>query len=248
MPTVVEQRGFREDPSPLCSLIPEPENVLALEPEELGGVLLEMWNQLPDWKSTRHDFRLPYTVAGYPEEHKNKLLRALMEAWVWLEREGLIVPDPDQTDWYVLSRRGKRLKQRTDLTAYRNASALPRQLLHPVIVEKAYAEFLRGDYATAVFSAFREIEIAVREAGKFSATDLGVELMRKAFNENGGQLTDMREPISERAALSHLFAGAIGRYKNPSSHRAVPIEVDEAVEVLSLASRLMKIVDEKRPS
>jgi uncharacterized protein (TIGR02391 family) len=245
---VTEQWSFREAPSALCSLIPDAENLLALEPEELAGILLEIWNKAQAWKTTRHNFGLPHTVAGYPDEYKMRLSQALMEAWVWLEREGLIIPKADEVDWYVLSRRGQKMKQRSDLQAYRHSNALPRQLLHPVIAQKVYAPFLRGDYETAVFAAFREIEIAVREAGKFTAMDLGVELMRKAFNENSGPLADPNEPVSEKQALSHLFAGAIGRYKNPSSHRAVPINVDEAVELLSLASRLMKIVDERRPS
>jgi Protein of unknown function (Hypoth_ymh) len=39
----------------------------------------------------------------------------------------------------------------------------------------------RGEYDTAVFQAFREVEVAVRSAGKFPAEQFGKELMRKAF-------------------------------------------------------------------
>ena len=65
--------------------------------------------------------------------------------------------------------------------------------------------------------------------------------MRKAFGE-GGPLSDAAAPKPEREALSHLFAGAIGSYKNPHSHRTVTIEPTDAVEMIVLASHLLGIV------
>ena len=38
-------------------------------------------------------------------------MQALMEAWVWLEREGLLVPKVGaQGEWVVISRRGQQLR------------------------------------------------------------------------------------------------------------------------------------------
>lgn len=233
----------------IASLIPEPETVLSLEPEELAGVVLEYLNSLSNSESgqlNRYNFSLPHTVKGYPPQYQNELSEALMEAWVWLEREGLIAPKPGSQDhWVFITRRGKKLQNATNLAAYRRADMLPKRLLHPVIAQKVWSTFLRGDYDTAVFQAFKEVEVRARELGGFSAQDIGTDLMRKAFHVDNGPLTDKGAIKAERQALSDIFAGAIGSYKNPHSHRNVPIDAVEAVEMIILASHLLKIADSR---
>jgi hypothetical protein len=41
----------------------------------------------------------------------------------------------------------------------------------------------------------------------------------------------------------NLMTGALGSYKNPSSHRRVEITAEEARDMIILASHLLKIVD-----
>jgi len=232
-------------------IIPNPDDLLALEPEELAGVVLEYLNSQGSDSGAlnSYNFSLDNTVKAYPSKYHESTLRALMEAWIWLESEGFIAPKPGDTGkWVFITRKGKRIRGRTDLESYRKANLFPKQLLHPVIVQKTYSQFLRGEYDTAVFQAFKEVEIAVREKGGYAATDLGVALMRKAFDKSSGALTNLALPEAERDAMSHLFAGAIGLYKNPHSHRNEPIsKPEEAINLLIFASHLMNIVDSSQP-
>ena len=230
-------------------LVPDAKALLELEPEELAGVLMEYLNSLPPSEQrqrlNRNIICHVQTVQEYPQDQREELSQALMEAWVWLEREGLLVPRPgEQGEWVVISRRGQQLRTRDEVDSYRQADCLPRKLLHSKIAQKVWAPFLRGDYDTAVFQAFKEVEVDVRKVAKCADADIGVALMRKAFRE-GGPLADATALKAEQQALADLFAGAIGSYKNPHSHRSVTIESTEATEMIVLASHLLGIVDKR---
>lgn len=120
-------------------------------------------------------------------------------------------------------------------------SALP---LHPLLDVEIRRLVDTRESEEAVFTAFKEVEIRVRELAGFPANVLGMNLMHLAFRSDGGPLTDASvEDSGERAAMMELFAGAVGAFKSPSSHRRVTRPAAEITELLALANQLMRELD-----
>lgn len=244
----------------LSSLVSNVDDLLTLEVEELAGVLLIYLNDHLGSVTNQggfnyHNFFNAPARKDY-ESRQPEVDSALMEALAWLRSAGLLVEKASvMGNWFFISRRGKQITSRDDFAAYRKAGLLPKGQLHSLIAAKVYPAFMRGEYDTAVFQAFREVEVAVRTAGQFGPNDYGTDLMRDAFRpavkkgqpNQPGPLTDQQLPASEQEAMANLFAGAIGLYKNPQSHRHVPTHPEDAAEVIVFASQLMRIVDRLKP-
>ena len=234
----------------LKDVMPSTDVLLNLEPEELAGFLLQYFQLQGDvnnFKEHPHNFPDSNILEGYPQEKHYEITIAMMEAWNVLEREGLLVRRPGPDGWYIFSRRAKRIKTKQDYEAFQHANLFPKDTIHPEFLKEVYPLFLRCDYETATFKAFKLVEIAVRDAmGTEFEEMFGRDLMIKAFHSENGLLTDPDEQKAEREALQFLFVGAIGRFKNPSSHRRVAInDPKQTIEMLQFASHLLRIVRDR---
>ncbi len=116
--------------------------------------------------------------------------------------------------------------------------------LHPLLREAISHLLTQPRAEHAVFAAHREVEIRVRKLAQAPQTVVGAALMEYAFNPSG-PLADTKVVPAEQVATMALFRGAIGLFKNPSSHRRVPFEdTTFAQEAIGLADLLMRLLDQ----
>jgi hypothetical protein len=125
----------------LLEIFPEPRELLALEPEELAGLVIELVPGISQWAGFRlDDLTAPVLRRsnGYPQGNISlEVVLALGEALWWLENQGIIMRNPTQpvqSSWYIMTRRGRSLKTRIDLDAFRKGRTLPLDLLQESLV------------------------------------------------------------------------------------------------------------------
>nr|WP_137830879.1 TIGR02391 family protein [Methylobacterium sp. L1A1] len=244
----------------LGEVAPTIDALLAMGVDELGLRLLYLL-----WETERRgspisfrrlmEHNFPYVYAGNRQAYRDgpypgrayEAGLAVAEGWSWLEGQGLLVPligdrHTLATEERTLSRRAREIAQEPRLAS--TTRLLPKEALHPLIREDVWSLFHRGKYDSAVFEAMKAVEVRVREVSGLQAKDIGTHLMRKAFDPATGPLTDHFTEPAEREARSALFAGAIGSYKNPQSHRHVALDdPGEASEIIMLACHLLRIVE-----
>ncbi|WP_206071193.1 TIGR02391 family protein [Knoellia koreensis] len=184
-----------------------------------------------------------YGAAQPPD--MDSLLARLSDAWAWLEAHALIGPsaqNPQGGMWQRLTALGREVIEDPNAVAKVWAADRLAGELHPAL-SPARSNFALGDFETAAFAAMKAVEVEVRRVAGLPNELLGVALMRKAFSPKDGALRDPGAEGGEQQATADLFAGAIGAYKNPASHRTVSFDDPvEAAEVIQLADLLLRIV------
>ena len=121
---------------------PDPINLLALGPEDLAGYIIQYLNELSAREreqqlNLKHFSSVFYNIQHCPpgyqnlsSEQREEIIKALMEAWSWLEREGIIAHKSgiDQEQFFF-TKAGARLKNAADLESYRKAKLPPQDLI-----------------------------------------------------------------------------------------------------------------------
>jgi uncharacterized protein (TIGR02391 family) len=172
-----------------------------------------------------------------------QIAERFMEAWGWLEREGFIAHRPNDIhgQGFFVTRAGQRVAQSTDFTAWKKESMFP-DGLDPVVMSQVKPLFARGDYDTAVFRAFKEVEVRVRNKDPGLAGESGVDLMNRAFGPNG--LLMKGADKKDRASMRDLMTGAFSMFRNPSAHQEVKFEDPrEVIDMICFANQLLRMVD-----
>jgi hypothetical protein len=122
--------------------IPDPKNLLALIPEDLAGYIIQYLNELSARECEQQlnlknfiavFYNIQHCPPGYQKlssEQREEIIKALMEAWSWLEREGIIAHKSGiDKEQFFFTKAGSRLKNATDLESYRKAKLLPKDLI-----------------------------------------------------------------------------------------------------------------------
>ena len=213
------------------------DEVQSLPIDRLGILVLKHLVDTEEWHS--QNFLNPGGNLRLPQ----RTLMCWSEALNWLVSKNLVArgkPSKRDLNSIFITRLGNKVLE-AGLETIRAAERLD-VALHDRL-EHVKSQFLLGEYELAAFAAMREVEIRVRELSGADSSLLGVKLMRNSFGE-GGKLADLELDPGERVGIMELFAGAIGTFKNPSSHRQVDYaDPTEASEVVLLADLLMRLLD-----
>jgi uncharacterized protein (TIGR02391 family) len=138
--------------------------------------------------------------------------------------------------------------------AQERANALKKKLsernVHPDVLLFCRAELVEKNYFHAVFEATKSVADKMRK--RTGLTSDGATLVDEACGMGSGMpalafnLLQSEPEKSEHRGLATLTKGMFGTFRNPTAHAARiswPIELDDALDLLTLASMLHRRLD-----
>jgi uncharacterized protein (TIGR02391 family) len=189
-------------------------------------------------------FLYQFGLTQLSSEEYTTARRAIFE----LEVSGHIMQDPTQSSdvFKILTDRGLAVVEQELSTMELPSLDINELLSRDDLRNKVRDDYLAGDYESAVFKAFKLVEETVRAKAGQPPSLVGVNLMTTAFKTAGGILQHPETQVdAEREALHQLFRGAIGWFKNPSSHRTVGYkDAQQAAHILAFANLLLELADQ----
>lgn len=178
---------------------------------------------------------------------KHRFYEALHELFL----QNIIMKDPYHGALpysFTLTTKGKEIAEKQlDINEY--SLRLENFIVNEDLLGKCQELFNSGEYETAIFSAYRLLEVKVRGKAYLTANDIGQKLMSKAFKVSEGKLRiSTCETPSEELGIQNLFVGAIATFKNPTSHRLVDYKDPRvALQILVFSELLLNLVEMAEP-
>jgi uncharacterized protein (TIGR02391 family) len=122
--------------------------------------------------------------------------------------------------------------------------------VHPDVLRFCRAELVQQNYFHAVFEATKSVADKVRTLSGLSGD--GAQLIDAAFGVKGGMpplafnMLRTEPERSEQTGLAMLIKGMFGTFRNTTGHApkiAWPIDLDDALDLLTLASMIHRRLD-----
>ncbi|MBL0422093.1 hypothetical protein JI739_17215 [Ramlibacter sp. AW1] len=115
-----------------------------------------------------------------------------------LETNGFICLHPEQdNEVFLPTELGRSIQDHSQLQTVISGAQLPEEFLHRDLLLHARPLFLQSRFETAVFEAFKSLEVAISEAVNAPDGLFGAKLAQYAFNPDDGPLTDLGVDKSE---------------------------------------------------
>ena len=121
--------------------------------------------------------------------------------------------------------------------------------IHPEIAKVSIRLFDDGHYSQSTFEALKYLDIQVQRLSKIK--DSGYKLMMAALSETNAKIKltalSTQSEIDEQMGYKHIFAGAMSAIRNPRGHDINIDPIDRCLDHLSLASVLLRRLDNHLP-
>ena len=99
-----------------------------------------------------------------------------------MEANGLICRHPEQdNDWFVPTSRGRQVRNHQGIRELISNEQLPEHFLHAEFIANVRPLFLQSRFETAVFEAFKTLEVEIRTAAGLGDDSIGVSLVIEPF-------------------------------------------------------------------
>ena len=98
-----------------------------------------------------------------------------------------------------------------------------------------------GHFSQAVFESYKALEIYVTKASGKSGL-VGADLMQQVFSQKAPVIEISKHP-EEQVGFMMLYSGAMKAIRNNHGHQKVNLAEQEALEWLTFASALFRLLD-----